>query len=140
MRLSTTPKNKILHVGIGEVEDHLVAEIMFQAVLAILISTQDVFHATRFSDLPFSGSIQIPNFTFCFLPRRRERLFHWAISFYFPSSHPGLPVVIPGIFVCKPPIIQQKQVDIQFSRVSNKFFKFWFIKIEIGRLPVVQQG
>ena len=131
-------KYMILYLRVTEVEYHLVTEVIFVTVgqvnhPVLMFLVKLAFRIHHFRLYPYT---ELDTFLM--------RLFHetsYSVRQFTGSFFPvaqTLMVTATGILVGKPAIIQQEHVYPQFGSLIHQTDQFVFIKIEIGRFPVIK--
>ena len=130
----------ILYFRIAKVEHHLVAEVVFITVRqmnhpVLMLFVKLAFGIYHFRLYPYT---ELDTFLLCFFNKTPYSVRKFVGSL-FPVAQP-LMVTATGIFVGKPTIVQQEHIYAQLGSLIHQADQFIFIKVKIGRFPVVEQS
>ena len=133
-------EDEVLHLGVAQVENHLVAEVIFVAVGQVnhpilMLLVKFALGADHFRFNPDAElDVAFGSFVHQLLDAVGELVFRFV-----PVTQ-ALCVAVAFVFVAEPSVVEQEHVHAQFHGIAHEFHQLILVEIEVSGLPVVQQG
>ena len=130
---------EILNLRVAQVEDQLVAEVIFLAVGKFEYPVRMLFvqFAFRADHLRLQPDPELNSGAFG-LFNQVAKAVRQLFDVLLPVAQPGA-VVVARVFVAEPAVVEQKQVNAQLLAVFKQRGQLFFVEVEIRRFPVVQE-
>ena len=132
-------EDEVLHFGVGEVQHQLVPEVGFVAVGITQYPVAVLFIqlAAGIDHFGFDPETEADALALGSFDQSGDAAGQFAAGFV-PISE-SLRVVVPRMLVAEPSVVEQEHVHAEFRRVVHERREFFFVEVEIGCLPVVEQ-
>ena len=132
-------ENILLYLGVGEVEDELVAVVVRLAVglfddpVVVLL----IQFALRVDHLRLYPQTELHASFFGSLCQRRNASGQFAVG-RLPVAKAGV-IVLSRVFIAEPSVVEQKHIHAEVFGILHQLGKRFLIEVEAGVLPVVEQ-